>query len=593
MLRLVRVVCFAILCWAMPAFAQEAPERGYSYEGNDFLDFAVGKHDWQACSKACDLNGACKAWSLYSPDGTDYSSCWLKNKVGELKPEPYSDSGLKTAQAPVPAPGKIEKGKAFNGRVIFDASYGYDDTASCKALCETNRQCVAWSLFNPEKKKGYLAKCHLFGYAGEQVAFKTAYSAWRESPVLEDVAAPAGDEMLRWRSLEEVVAEFGPQIAPRKLTGAERGEIPALELAILQGGSFEYFRKLHALALTGDRAAMKALVNVLLEIGLNRQWPADFPYKVRAAQSFGERSIGPTPLDKAAARALAGRWAVSFWQMHGGDPRAALALSQCSNSDNGRLYQYDCGFKVTYAGKDNAQTLNKYVFGDTKKPPQLTVATYEPASTVEMEQYRFAVDRAKYEQLVKSRRNGTKLFDWDAEWLTRYAAAMGLTDAMNASIAEGEAVRMQIAAQDAERRRRDLQARWDDLYRRHGSGGLSADDTASMEYIAATFGDEKLLWFSDTYGLSSQYALGRLCAVDTATARCQNQTDAINRKQADAAALAAAVAEYNAGVDAARRAGLQSSLNLVEVRTYDANGNYTGTTMMSQTQAEIVGARPQ
>lgn len=52
-------------------------------------------------------------------------------------------------------------------------------------------------------------------------------------------------------------------------------------------------------------------------------------------------------------------------------------------------------------------------------------------------------------------------------------------------------------------------------------------------------------------------------------------------------------AAYNASVDAARRAGLQSSLNMVEVRTYDANGNYSGTRTMSQTQAEIIGARPQ
>ena len=76
-------------------------------------------------------------------------------------------------------------------------------------------------------------------------------------------------------------------------------------------------------------------------------------------------------------------------------------------------------------------------------------------------------------------------------------------------------------------------------------------------------------------------------------ARCENQSRLLAQKQADAAALAADVAAYNAGVNAARRAGLQSSPNMVEVRTYDANGNYTGTRTMSQTQAEIIGARPQ
>ena len=108
------------------------------------------------------------------------------------------------------------------------------------------------------------------------------------------------------------------------------------------------------------------------------------------------------------------------------------------------------------------------------------------------------------------------------------------------------------------------------------TGGNALKFYASVrEYIAAAFGDEKLLWFSDTYGINDDYALSRLCAVDTATARCENQSRLLAQKQADAAALAADVAAYNAGVDAARRAGLQSSLNMVEVRTYDANGNYT------------------
>jgi hypothetical protein len=573
-----------------------APLQGYGYEGNDFLSFAAGRNDWKACSKACDVNGSCKAWSLYSPDDNkDVSYCWLKSREGNLTATYNTVSGPKTAQTPIPAPGRIEKGTAFVGQALYDSSVNYDDTAACKVQCETNRYCVAWSLFNPEKKNASSAKCHLYGQVSEQVKFKTAYSAWRALPVLEEPAAPIGDEMLRWRSLEEVVAEFAPQVTPRTLTAAEKGEIAGLELAILQGGSFSYFRKLDALARTGDKAAMKAMINVLLEIGQGhgRDWPADFPYKVRPTQSFGERSVGAVPLQKDTALALAMRWSVQYWQMHGGDPRAAMALSQCVNSDRGRLYRYDCGFTISFPGKSNAQTLSNYAFGDMKSPPEIALATHEPATAVEMEQFRYSVEKAKFDQLVKARISGAKMFDWDVDWMTRFAEAKGLTDQMNASIARGQAIRMQIVAEDAERRRRDLQGRWDDLYRRHGAGSLASEDVGAMEYIAAVFGDEKLLWFSDTYGLSSDYALGRLCAVDTASARCQNQTNAVNQKRADAAALAAAVAAHNAGVDAARQAGLQSSLNIVEVRTYDANGNYTGTTNMSQTQAEIVGARPQ
>ncbi|ABI77603.1 hypothetical protein HNE_2745 [Hyphomonas neptunium ATCC 15444] len=571
-----------------------APDQGHGFSENDITSVGVDRDDWKTCEAACNLNGACKAWSLYSPPNHEQSYCWIKDAVGERKPLIYTDSGLKTQQTPIPDPGKQVKGKAFSGAVVIDRSLKAEDVQACKASCEGNRQCVAWTLFNPEKKS-YPARCHGYAWAGEQVKFKRAVSAWREAPVLAEVAPPTGDEMLRWRSLEEVVAEFAPKITPRALTVAEKAEIAGLELAYLQGGSFDYFRKLDALARTGDKAAMKAMINILLETGFgyNRDWPADFPYKVRATQSFGERTPGATPLQRTTALALAMPWAVQYWQLHGGDPKAAMALTQCANSNQGRHYQYDCGFTLSYNGKSNAQALSQYAFGDTKTPPDIVLATHEPASSVEMEQYRFTVERARYETLVNTRRSGQKLLDLDANWLNKYAEAMGLTDSMNASIAQGEAIRMQMAAQDAERRRRDLQGSWDNLYRRHLSGAITPEDISSMEYIAATFEDEKLIWFSDNYGLTSDYALRRLCIVDTSTARCQNQTNRINKAAADAAALAAYVADHNAGVDAARRAGLQSSLNTVEVRTYNSNGIYTGTTTMSQTQAEIIGARPQ
>lgn len=574
-----------------------APLQGYGYEGNDFMNFVAGRDDWKACSKACDLNGACKAWSLYSPDDNkSVSYCWMKSKAGTVQATYNTVSGTKTAQAPIPSPGKIVKGKAFVGQLLYDSSVEPEDTATCKFRCETNRYCVAWSLFNPESKKGGLqAKCHLHGQVNEQVKFKTASSAWRELPVLEEPAPLLGDEMLRWRSLEEVVAEFEPRITPRTLTATEKGEIAGLELAILQGGSFDYYLKLDALARTGDKAAMKGIISVLYELkyGYSRSWPADFPYNVRRAQSFGEHSIGAPELKGATISALLARWAATYWQMHGPDKQAALPLEDCANAKNGVLYSFDCGFTVAFPAGGNALGLSNYFWGRAKTPPQLLITRHEPSTSVEMEQFRYAVEKARFDELVGARISGTRMFDWDVEWMTKFAEAKGLTDQMNATIAKGQAVRMQMAAEDAERRRKDLQVRWDQLYSKHVSGGLTTEDIGRMEYIAAAFGDEKLLWFSDTYGINDDYALSRLCAVDTATARCENQSRLFAQKQADAAALAADVAAYNSGVDAARRAGLQSSLNIVEVRTYDANGNYTGTRMMSQTQAEIIGARPQ
>lgn len=69
------------------------------------------------------------------------------------------------------------------------------------------------------------------------------------------------------------------------------------------------------------------------------------------------------------------------------------------------------------------------------------------------------------------------------------------------------------------------------------------------------------------------------------------RSDALARAQA---AEIAANQEEDGRRDAAARAAVANSgPGLVEVRTYDANGNYTGTRMMTPSQAETVGARPQ
>lgn len=73
-----------------------------------------------------------------------------------------------------------------------------------------------------------------------------------------------------------------------------------------------------------------------------------------------------------------------------------------------------------------------------------------------------------------------------------------------------------------------------------------------------------------------------------ATAR----SNALSRAQA--AAEIAANQEADARRAAAARAAAASSASgLVTVRTYDANGNYTGDRTMTESQADTIGARPQ
>lgn len=71
----------------------------------------------------------------------------------------------------------------------------------------------------------------------------------------------------------------------------------------------------------------------------------------------------------------------------------------------------------------------------------------------------------------------------------------------------------------------------------------------------------------------------------------RERSDALSRAQA---AEIAANQEADARRAAAARAAVAtSSSGLVTVRTYDANGNYTGDRTMTQSQADTIGARPQ
>ena len=79
--------------------AAGAPEQGYSYGGNDFRDFPTQLNDWRSCAKACDEDGICKAWSLYTPMSGTESGCWLKNAIGPLKPALDTVSGRKSQPA--------------------------------------------------------------------------------------------------------------------------------------------------------------------------------------------------------------------------------------------------------------------------------------------------------------------------------------------------------------------------------------------------------------------------------------------------------------------------------------------------------------
>ncbi len=79
------------------------PEFGMDRVGNDYRSFLTAKDDWKACQAACESDGVCQAWTLYTPQGGAASYCWMKNLAGEQKPSALAISGLR--QTPAPAIG--------------------------------------------------------------------------------------------------------------------------------------------------------------------------------------------------------------------------------------------------------------------------------------------------------------------------------------------------------------------------------------------------------------------------------------------------------------------------------------------------------
>lgn len=82
--------------------------------------------------------------------------------------------------------------------------------------------------------------------------------------------------------------------------------------------------------------------------------------------------------------------------------------------------------------------------------------------------------------------------------------------------------------------------------------------------------------------------LDQIVAVQRAAA---GRSEALSRAQA--AEIAANQQEDSRRAAAAQAAVANSGSGLVTVRTYDANGNYTGDRTMTQSQADTIGARPQ
>ena len=147
-----------VLAVAGPAQAQ----TGYDRRGGDYVSFQIRNGDPAVCAARCERDARCRAWSFsYPRTASTLATCWLKNKVSPRQEDKCCVSGVRGAGVIEPRSGPLE----FSiDRVGGDYRYfevaANPSGAACKAACEAENKCRAWTYVRP----GYITpfpRCYL------------------------------------------------------------------------------------------------------------------------------------------------------------------------------------------------------------------------------------------------------------------------------------------------------------------------------------------------------------------------------------------------------------------------------------------------
>jgi hypothetical protein len=151
-------VAMAALAFAGQAHAQS----GFDRRGGDYLRFEIRSGDPAVCAARCERDGRCHAWSFsYPRTDNAISVCWLKNRVPSRTEDNCCVSGVRGAGVVEPRKGPIEFSiDRFGGDYRNLDVPAESDGAACKAACEADNKCRAWTYVRP----GYIgpaARCYL------------------------------------------------------------------------------------------------------------------------------------------------------------------------------------------------------------------------------------------------------------------------------------------------------------------------------------------------------------------------------------------------------------------------------------------------
>ena len=154
---------WAALALALLALAGNAQaQSGFDRRGGDYLRFDIRNGDPVVCASRCERDARCHAWAFVYPRGDNATaSCWLKNRVPPRTEDKCCISGVRGAGVVEPRTGPIEysidrSGGDYRNLEVTPDSAG----APCKAACEAENKCRAWTYVRP----GYIGpggRCYL------------------------------------------------------------------------------------------------------------------------------------------------------------------------------------------------------------------------------------------------------------------------------------------------------------------------------------------------------------------------------------------------------------------------------------------------
>jgi hypothetical protein len=160
-----RTVAKLALWWTLAGlFAPSSAfgQAGFDRPGGDYANSIVRSGDPTVCAARCERDSRCRAWTFSYPRTAGANAiCWLKSDVTPRVRNACCISGVRGVGVVERRPGTIEFSIDRFGGDYRNFEMPSDPTgAACKAACENEGRCRAWTYVRPGYQ-GPSARCYL------------------------------------------------------------------------------------------------------------------------------------------------------------------------------------------------------------------------------------------------------------------------------------------------------------------------------------------------------------------------------------------------------------------------------------------------